>query len=252
MKNIKQFQNTVCHEKKLKDHVDRLIQSNQEANDKLNVFFSGALSSFLTTLMALMLDQTVIWETMPIRILIVLGAFLILWLVIAKWLSPAIITFCEQRKITTKTKQSDQQVVDYFNSSIVLSSLEIKDAVAIVVDDKQDADCRKINAILVASEYTKCINFIIKNVNANHIRFSSQEKSKNQTQYINEYCATFVFETLYNAGEALVSKNNGLKCVTGSDFIVSDLNDTIDRFRDYRKKLNSKFFVYENEDGYMN
>lgn len=62
------------------------------------------------------------------------------------------------------------------------------------------------------------------------------------------YCATFVFETLYNAGEALVSKNNGLKCVTGSDFIVSDLNDTIDRFRDYRKKLNSKFFVYENED----
>lgn len=66
------------------------------------------------------------------------------------------------------------------------------------------------------------------------------------------YCATFVFEPLYNAGEALVSKNNGLKCVTGSDFIVSDLNDTIDRFRDYRKKLNSKFFVYENEDGYMN
>jgi len=248
MKNIKQFQNTVCHEKKLQDHIDRLIQSNQEAGDKLNVFFSGALSSFLTSLMALALDQTIIWETLLIRIFIVLAAFLILWLVIAKWLSPAIIIFCEQRKITTKTKQPDQQVVDYFNSSIVLSSLEIKDAVAIVVDDKQDADCKKINAILVTSEYAKCINYIIKNVEAKHIRYLAEGEMKNQTQYINEYCVTFVFETLYKAGNALMSENNNLKRVTGSELIVSDLNDTIERFREYRKNLNSKLFVYENED----
>jgi len=248
MKNIKQFQNTVCHEKKLKEHIDRLIQSNQEASDKLNVFFSGALSSFLTTLMALMLEQTIIWETLLIRIPIVLAAFLLLWFVIAKWLSPAIIIFCEQRKITTKTKQPDQQVVDYFNSSIVLSSLEIKDAVAIVVDEKQDTDCRKINAILVTSEYTKCINYIIKNVEPKHIRYLTEEKTKKQTKYINEYCVTFVFETLYKAGDALVSENNDLKSVTGSDLIVSDLNDTIAKFRDYRKKLNSKLFVYGNEE----
>lgn len=248
MKNIKQFQNTVCHEKKLQDHIDRLIQSNQEASDKLNVFFSGALSSFLATLMALVLEQTIIWETLLIRIPIVLAAFLILWFVIAKWVSPAVVTFCEQRKITTKTMQPDQQIVDYFNSSIVLSSLEIKDAVAIVADDKQDADCRKVNAILVTSEYIKCINYIIKNVEARHIRYLTEEKTKNQTQYINEYCVTFVFETLYKAGAALMSENNDLKRVTGSDLIVSDLNDTIERFRDYRKELNSKLFVYENED----
>lgn len=248
MKNIKQFQNTVCHEKKLQDHIDRLIQSNQEASDKLNVFFSGVLSSFLSTLMALVLEQTIIWEILLIRIPLVLAIFLILWFVIAKWVSPAVVTFCEQRKITTKTKQPDQQVVDYFNSSIVLSSLEIKDAVAIVVDGNQDADCRRINAILVTSEYAKCINYIIKNVEAKHIRYSTEGKTKKQTKYINEYCVTFVFETLYKAGDALVSENNDLKCVTGSDLIVSDLNDTIVRFRDYRKRLNSKLFVYENED----
>lgn len=144
MKNIKQFQNTVCHEKKLQEHIDRLIQSNQEASDKLNVFFSGVLSSFLSTLMALVLEQTIIWEILLIRIPLVLAIFLILWFVIAKWVSPAVVTFCEQRKITAKTKQPDQQVVDYFNSAIVLSTLEIKDAVAIVVDDEQDADCRRI------------------------------------------------------------------------------------------------------------
>lgn len=247
MKNIKQFQNTVCHEKKLKDHIDRLIQSNQETSDKLNVFFSGALSSFLTTIMALMLDETIIWKTLLIKVPIVLVTFLVLWFVIAKWLSPVIVAFCEQRKITTKTKQPDQQIVDYFNSSIVLSSLEIKDAVAIVVDPNQDVDCRKINAILVISEYIKCINFIIKNVEAKHIRFSSEEKTKNQTQYINEYCATFVFETLYKAGKDLVSDSNDLKRVARSALIVSDLKDTISRFRDYRKKLDSNLFVYGNE-----
>jgi len=248
MKNIKQFQKTVCHEKKLQEHIDRLIQSNQEASDKLNVFFSGVLSSFLSTLMALVLEQTIIWEILLIRIPLVLAIFLILWFVIAKWVSPAIVTFCEQRKITAKTKQPDQQVVDYFNSAIVLSTLEIKDAVAIVVDDEQDADCRRINAILVTSEYTKCINYIIKNVDAKHIRYRTEEKTKKQTKYINEYCVTFVFETLYKAGNSLVSKDNGLQCVTDSELIVSDLNDTIKRFSDYRKKLNSELFVYENED----
>lgn len=247
MKNIKQFQNTVCHEKKLKDHIDRLIQSNQEAGDKLNIFFSGAFSSFLTTIMALMLEQVIIWKTLLIRIPTVLATFFILWFVIAKWLSPAIITFCEQRKSTTKTKQPDQQIVDYFNSSIVLSSLEIKEAVSIVVDINQDADCRKINAILVISEYTKCVDYIIKNVEAKHIRFLSEEKTKNQMQYINEYYATFVFETIYRAGEKLTSYENELKRIAGSDLIASDLRDATCRFRDYREKFALKLFMYENE-----
>lgn len=248
MKNIKQFQNAVCHEKKLKDHIDRLIQSNESTGDKLNVFFSGALSSFLTTIMALFLDDTVVLKSLLIRIPIIIGVFLGLWVVIAKWLSPIIMTFFEQRKLTTKVKQPDKEIVDYFNSAIVLSSLEIKDAVAIVTDENQDADCRRINAVLVTSEYIACINFITKNVEERLIRFLEQREIKSQSIYINEYSAMLVFDILYKAGEALLDKKVKIKDIVTSELIVSDLNDAIERFREYRNSFKSSRFMFESEN----
>ena len=247
MKNIKQFQNTVCHEKKLKDHIDRLIQSNQAASDKLNVFFSGALSSFLTTTMAVFLDDVEALENILIRIPIILIVFLALWFVIAKWLSPIIMTYCNQRKPTTKTKKLDKEIVDFFNSAIVLSSLEIKDATAIATDSNQELDCRRINAVLVASEYITCVNYIIKNVEKRLIRFSKQEEAKNQSLYINEYCAMLVFEVLYRAGKDLTNLINGVQSIVDSNLIVSDLNNAIKRFHEYRANLKSKCFLYGDE-----
>ena len=97
MKNIKHFQSIICNEQQLKNHIDRLIQSNQEANDKLNIFFSGTLSSFLTNVLTLILENTIIWERSVIRIVVIILAFLLFWLAIAK-IPRSIAAFFEQRK----------------------------------------------------------------------------------------------------------------------------------------------------------
>ena len=137
MKNIKHFQSIICNEQQLKNHIDRLIQSNQEANDKLNIFFSGTLSSFLTNVLTLILENTIIWERSVIRIVVIILAFLLFWLAIAK-IPRSIAAFFEQRKKTTEIRKPDQQIIDYFNLSIVLSALEIKDAIEIIEDYTQE------------------------------------------------------------------------------------------------------------------
>lgn len=246
MKNIKHFQSIICNEQQLKNHIDRLIQSNKEANDKLNIFFSGALSSFLTNVLTLIFENTIIWERSVIRIGVIVVAFLLFWLAIAK-IPRSIVTFFEQRKKTTEIRKPDQQIIDYFNLSIVLSALEIKDAIEIIEDYTQEFNCRKASAILAASEYMKCIDFIIENIQKKHIRFVDDKIEKHKMQYINEYNASLVFEMLYKSGEALTAKKSIIRQIVSSELIISDLTETVDKFHEYRMQLGSNVFMYENK-----
>ncbi len=242
MKNIKRFQNTVCQEEKLNNHVEKLIQTVKSNNDSVSALFSGILSSFVSDLLFNTLQSTI-----PIvRTVIVIAAFFVSWYVFAKWLVPNITNWLEQRRVSNIDELSKQEVVGAFNSAITLSAIEINDAINIMKHEEHDKACKKINAIIIVNEYIKCINYVVNNVNKKHIRLYNEKADKLPCNYINYYSLVLVYKLLYDSGiqlkEYFYSINHPKENIL---LIIYDLDDVIKTFFEHIQNIGVSDLVFE-------
>ena len=235
MKNIKQFQNAICKRNKLNEHVNQLVQAVKGNNDTISVMFSGILSSFLSSVVSMTLDDTIDYPW--VRIVIVLAAFFIIWYILTKWIMPWFDKMKKQRRETNIEELTKQEVVSYFNSTIILTAIEIEDAINIMGDAGQDLSCRKTNAVIIVSEYVKCINYLINNVRKSHIRTYAEKDVKNVENYINQYLLAYVFEMLYGAGDKLKCYFDTFQKNENVLLIKNDLHKAIGDFDKYCKNI---------------
>ncbi len=246
MKNIKQFQNTVCQDEKLNTHINKLIKTTEGNNDTISVFFSGILSSFLSGLFAMMLEDQVKYPW--VRILSVIALFIGVWIFLVKVGVPQYKKWADNRRPTDIDNLSKQEVVTTFNSSVTMSAIEINDALPIMEDDKQNKSCREINEVIIVSEYIKCVNYVVDNVNKKHIRTHEEQEKKQASAFINQYQLSLVYKLLYNSGGRLekVIKELPINC-EDRDMLQYDLDQAINRFQKHRQEFGISSLIFENK-----
>ncbi len=247
MKNIKQFQNNICRDQHQNEQVDKMIEAVKSSNDSLTVLFSGVLSSFFSTLIALFLEDT-IKHTVP-RVLIIVACFGVIWFVGGKWVVPFFNKMIVQRKSTSIDELSKQEVVNFFNTSITLSAIEISDAINIMKDEKQEKTCRKINEVIIVTEYVKCINYIVEHVKKQHIRTLPERTDKLMGNYINQYVLTLVYKILFESGKEIDKYLDRIAVENESiSLIKHDLNEALNSFDTHRLSFGINELLFEDND----
>ncbi len=245
MKNIKQFQNTVCQDEKLNAHINKLIKTTEANNDTISVFFSGVLSSFISGLLALLLDEE--FKYPWIRIVSVIAVFIGVWVFLAKVGVPKYKKWAEKRRYTNIENLSKQEVVTTFNSLVTLSAIEINDALLVMEDKNQNESCREINEVIIVSEYIKCVNYVICNVNKKHIRTNREQEKKQVGDFINQYQLSLVYRLLYNSGLRLTNVTSELPIDCEDKAMLQyDLGAAIESFRKHRNEFGIPSLIFEN------
>lgn len=247
MKNIKKFQNSICNNQNLHYHIDKLIKAIENNNNNITVFFSGTISSLISTIISMMLVKTSWVGNVLVNIIIVVVFFIATWIIVAKWGFPLISKWSAQRRTTVIQNAQITEVISYFNTSIVLSALEIEDSISIVKNEGEKTKCREINSVVGVFEFAKCINYICNNIKPVHIRCISEKTDKLMCNYINQYTLTLVYRILYNAGENLIeyfNKNKSL--VEDVDLILYDLEQASEKFLKHREELGIEGLLFEN------
>lgn len=187
MKNIKQFQNGICQDQTMDAHIQKLIKTVEKNDDNLDVFFSGMISSYFSTLLSMILVNSDWVDKVWIRVVAVFAVFALTWLIVSKFVLPLIKRLKSASRVTYTAGLPSSEIIDFFRSRIVLTTLELKDALSIVTDTTQDSVCRKSSALIATLEYAKCINYISANVKNEHIRIEGQKEQKLAQNYCNIY-----------------------------------------------------------------
>ena len=218
--------------------MDRLIKVTDKNTENIAVFFSGIISSFISAILSMILTTTNFVDNVLVRIALILAVFLFIWFILAKYVIPFIKNAQKERAKTIAEDLPNQDVIDFFKSSIVLTAFEIEDALNIILGEENDISCIKSSTVVVVSEYIKCVNYIAENIKENHIRSYDEKEEKDFELYINEYTLIHVYDILSDVGEKLQNIFSVFdRSANDIKLLIYDFEASKNKFIDHRKLI---------------
>lgn len=230
MKNLVRYQGEIWRNRTIENEFEKLTCKLDKTNSGTADFFSGILSSFVSTLLTMILISNQWVSNALLLIIVAVGVFIGLWLVISKLIMPLLEEWREQRKATLLSEADDNVVVNYFNTYISYSVLEMNEVVT-VLSGTADNDCKIMNIVLTTREWIKIVVFLKNYIKKDrHIRTETTKSGiENVGKFINHYSYSSTIQMLAQVGDVLVEQIKNLPNDTvGKGLLAKDVGHYVE------------------------